>query len=103
MVRAKPGRLKAPRRRQRKTPWLMATVLSLAATLAAAAGSKVGPIRQKYSKQSSAAVKEILGDLPDYSTTFTQAQFNEWITVLKTVVPNFQDTVTYQQLAAGLS
>jgi NitT/TauT family transport system substrate-binding protein len=69
----------------------------------AANPSKVGPILQKYSKQSSAAVKEILGDLPDYSTTFTQAQFNEWITVLKTVVPNFQDTVTYQQLAAGLS
>lgn len=62
--------------------------------------SQVIPILVKWTGQSEAAVKA--APLPGYSTTFTPAEFNQWITVLKTVVPNFHSTVTYQQLSAGM-
>jgi NitT/TauT family transport system substrate-binding protein len=62
--------------------------------------SQVIPILVKWSGQSEAASKA--APLPSYSTAFTQDEFNQWITVLKTVVPNFQSTVTYQQLHAGM-
>jgi ABC-type nitrate/sulfonate/bicarbonate transport system substrate-binding protein len=69
----------------------------------AANPAKVGPILLKYTAQSAAAVQETLKTLPGMSTAFTQTQFNEWVTVLKTVVPNFHSTVTYSQLGAGVS
>lgn len=63
--------------------------------------SQVIPILVKWSGQSEAATK--VAPLPSYQTAFTPDEFNQWITVLKTVVPNFHSTATYQQLHAGMS
>lgn len=65
--------------------------------------SKIAPIMEKWTGQSAKAVQQTVKDLPGYSTAFTQTQFNEWIKVLKTVVPNFSTTVTYKQLGAGMN
>jgi NitT/TauT family transport system substrate-binding protein len=62
--------------------------------------SQVIPILVKWSGQSEAATKA--APLPSYQTAFTEDEFNQWITVLKTVVPNFKTSVTYQQLHAGM-
>lgn len=63
--------------------------------------SQVVPILVKWTGQSEAAINA--APLPSYQTAFTQDEFNQWTTVLKTVVPNFHTTVTYQQLHAGMN
>jgi hypothetical protein len=37
--------------------------------------------------------------LPDYTTSFTAADFSQWMTVLSTVVAKFKPTLTFNQLA----
>jgi NitT/TauT family transport system substrate-binding protein len=61
--------------------------------------SQVVPILVKWSGQSEAAVKA--APLPGYDTAFTETEFNQWMTVLKTVVPNFHSSATYAQVSAG--
>ena len=63
---------------------------------------KLVPILVKYTGQDEAASKA--APLPGYETTFTQDDFNQWVKVLTTVVPDFKTTLTYDQLTApGLS
>jgi NitT/TauT family transport system substrate-binding protein len=62
--------------------------------------SQVIPILVKWTGQNTAAAEA--APLPGYATSFTATEFNQWMTVLKTVVPNFQSSVTYQQLSAGM-
>jgi ABC-type nitrate/sulfonate/bicarbonate transport system substrate-binding protein len=58
---------------------------------------KVPAILVKYTGTPEEAAKT--APLPGYTTDFTAADVDQWMTVLKSVVPNFSSTLTYAELA----